>query len=226
MTQMQVTALDSIKAQEHAEAGYYSVFLKDYNIKAELTSTERVGYQRFTYPKTDEAHVILDLGHKQGESGDVTNTFAQIVKGNEIEGYIETYPEYVKFCDPEKRVKMYFVAKLNKEPLKMGSFIDAIQQENSIETKGINNGLYLTFSMEQDELLEIQTGLSYTSIQNARLNLKAESIKKTFDAVQEESKKIWNKKLNNIVVEGGEKEDRIKFYTGALPCIIRSWTIE
>ncbi|MGY0407849.1 MAG: glycoside hydrolase domain-containing protein, partial [Polaribacter sp.] len=202
------------KNTEHAEAGYYSVLLKDYNIKAELTSTERVGYQRFTYPKTKKAHLIIDVGHKQGESGDVTNTYAKIVNNNEIEGFIETYPEYVKFCDPGKRVKMYFVAKLNKNPLKTGSFVDSIQQKNSTKTNGINNGLYLTFSMKKDELLEIQTGLSYTSIQNARLNLKKESKGKTFDIVKKESKEIWNKKLNAIVVEGGKKEDRIKFYTG------------
>ncbi len=202
------------KTTEHAEVGYYSVLLNDYNIKAELTSTERVGYQRFTYPKTEEAHVVIDLGHKQGESGDVTNTFAQQINENEIEGYIETYPEYVKFCDPGKRVKMYFVAKLNKKPTKYGSFVDSIQKESELKTEGINNGLYLTFSMEKDELLEIQTGLSYTSIENARLNLKTESIGISFDEVQKTSKEIWNQKLNNIVVEGGKKEDRIKFYTG------------
>lgn len=202
------------KSTEHAETGYYSVQLKDYNIKAELTATERVGYQRFTYPKTDEAHVIIDLGHKQGESGDVTMAFGKIVNNTEVEGYIETYPEYVKFCDPGKRVKMYFVSKFNKIPTKVGSFIDTIQKPREQETEGINNGLYLTFAMEQNEILEVQTGLSYTSIENARLNLKTESSDKTFDMVREESKSIWNKKLNNIVVEGGEKKDRVKFYTG------------
>ena len=54
------------KATEHAEAGYYSVHLTDYNIKAELTATERVGYHRYTFPKTQEAHLIIDIGHKQG----------------------------------------------------------------------------------------------------------------------------------------------------------------
>ena len=55
------------KASEIAEAGYYKVYLKDYDIKAELTSTERVGYHRYTYPKTEEAHLIIDIGHKQGK---------------------------------------------------------------------------------------------------------------------------------------------------------------
>ena len=202
------------KSSEHAEAGYYSVFLKDYNVKAELTATERVGYQRFTFPKTHAAHIILGIGHKQGESSDVTQAYAKVVNDSEIEGYIESYPEYVKFCDPGKRVRMYFIAKLSKKPLEIGSFIDNKLFENEKHTDTINNGLYLSFSMEQDEVLEIQTGLSYTSIENARLNLNKESEGKTFDAVKNESKDIWNEKLNRIVVEGGQRKDRVKFYTG------------
>ncbi len=202
------------KTTESAETGYYKVFLKDYDIKAELSATERVGYQRFTFPKTDQAHIIIDIGHKQGESSDVTMASAQIVNGTEVEGYIETYPEYAKFCDPDKRVRMYFVAKFSKRPSQTGSFINSVQQAGKVQTKGTDNGLYLTFSMEQDEALEVQTGLSYTSVKNARLNLKTESERKTFDAVREESKEIWNKKLNRMVVEGGKREDRTKFYTG------------
>ena len=202
------------KADETAEPGYYSVTLNDYNIKAELTSTERVGYHRYTFPKTKEANVIIDIGHKQGESSDVIVAQARMVNEIEIEGYIETNPEYAKFCDPGKTVKMYFVAKLSKKPLQTGSFIDEIRKEGKSETSGTNNGLYLTFTMEQDEVLEIQTGLSHTSIANARLNLRSETSGKTFDLVKKESNEIWNKELNKIVVEGGKKEDRVKFYTG------------
>lgn len=202
------------KSTEQSETGYYGVFLKDYQIKAELTSTERVGYHRYTFPKTTEANIIIDIGHKQGESSDVTKAFAQLINENEIEGTIETYPEYVKFCDTDKRVKMYFVAKINKKPVKYGTFIDTIQQENISVTDGINNGLYLTFSMAQDEVLEIQTGLSYTSIENARLNLKMETEGKNFDEVRKESMDKWNEKLNRIKVDGGQEEDKLKFYTG------------
>ena len=202
------------KSSEQSETGYYQVFLKDHQIKAELSSTERVGYHRYTFPKTEEANIIIDIGHKQGESSDVITAFAQLVNDREIEGTIETYPEYVKFCDPDKRVKMYFVAKFNKEPIKYGAFIDSIQQENISVTDGINNGLTLTFSMSQGEVLEIQTGLSYTSIENARLNLNTETEGKDFDLVRKESKEIWNGKLNRIHVEGGQETDRVKFYTG------------
>ena len=202
------------KKTEHAEAGYYSVHLKDYQIKSEITATPRVGYHRYTFPKTEEANVIVDIGHRQGESSDVINAWAQLVNDTEVEGSIETMPEYAKFCDPGKTVKMYFVAKLSKKPLKLGIFTDAEQQEGQLRTDGISNGMYFTFSMEEGEQLEIQTGLSYTSIENARLNLSVESKGETFDSVRKEAKESWNNKLNRIVVEGGKREDRVKFYTG------------
>ena len=55
------------KEDEYAEPGYYSVILKDYNIKAELTATKRVGYHRYIFPATDSANIIFDIGHKQGD---------------------------------------------------------------------------------------------------------------------------------------------------------------
>ena len=201
------------KDTEHSEPGYYSVLLKDYMIKAELTATTRVGYHRYTFPETSSAHLIIDVGHKQGESSDVTEAYAK-VNGDEIEGYVVTYPEYVKFCDPGKRVRMYFVSKLSKKPVSYGSFVDKVQKKNEASTKGVGNGLYLTFDMQEGEELEIQTGVSYTSIENAKLNLKAESEGKTFDQVRKDAKAIWNEYLNKIVVEGGREQDRVKFYTG------------
>ena len=201
------------KSTELAEPGYYSVILKDYQIKAEITASKRVGFHRYTFPETKEAHIIIDIGHKQGESSDVTDAYAKCVNSDEIEGYVITNPEYVKFCDPGKRVKMYFVAKLSKSPSSVGAFVDKKQNSDN-ETKGINNGLYLNFSMEKNEVLEIQTGLSYTSIDNARLNLITETQSQNFGKVRKTAKQEWNQILSRIKIEGGKKEDRIKFYTG------------
>ena len=202
------------KKSEHAEPGYYTVFLKDYGIKAELTATERVGFHRYTFPETTQAHLIIDIGHKQGESSDVTDAFARVVNGNEVEGCVETYPEYVKFGDPGKRVIMYFVANFNKQPKETGSFKDSIQQIGATSTRGVGNGLFLTFNMAQNEKLLIRTGLSYTSIKNARLNLEAESEGKSFDDVHKTARLIWNQKLGRIKAEGGDSLSRVKFYTG------------
>ncbi len=202
------------KNTEHSEPGYYTVLLKDYGIKAELTATERVGFHRYTYPQSEQAGFIIDIGHKQGESSDVTEAFAKIVNTNEVEGYVETYPEYVKFGDPGKRVKMFFVARFSKQPYETGAYVDTLQQPGAVETRGINNGLFLNFKMKKDEVLEIQTGLSYTSVENARNNLQTESDGKSFDQVRTAAKEIWNEKLGRIRVDGGDSTDRVKFYTG------------
>ena len=202
------------KNEEHASPGFYQVFLKDYGIKAELTATERVGFHRYTFPETKEAHLIMDIGHRQGESGDVIVAEAKLVGKHEVEGYIETYSEYAKFCDPGKHIRMYFVARLSKEPSEVGAFVNEEQQPGKDSTSGVNNGLYLSFAMEAGEVLEVRTGLSYTSIENARLNLHTEEKGNSFDQVRENAEIIWNEQLNKIQVKGGREEDRIKFYTG------------
>jgi putative alpha-1,2-mannosidase len=189
------------KETEHSEAGYYSVFLKDYGIKAEITATERVGFHRYTFPETKEANLIIDIGHRQGESGAATNAIAKLVNGNEVEGFVETYPEYAKFCDPGKTVKMYFVAKFSKQPKSTGAFVDSVQTFGATETIGTENGLFLNFEMGKDEVLEIVTGLSYVSTENARLNLETEATGKTFDQVHQLATQAWNEKLGRIKVE-------------------------
>lgn len=202
------------KNNEHSEPGYYSVLLKDYNIKAELTATERVGFHRYTFPASKESRLIFDIGHKQGESSDVTEAFAQLVNDNEVEGFVETYPEYAKFCDPGNRVKMYFIARLSKSPASVGSFVDNDVSENTSSTNGTKNGLYLTFETAANEVVEMQVGLSYTSIENARLNLKTEATDVSFDKVHSAATEKWNDMLSRIKIEGGRQEDIIKFYTG------------
>lgn len=207
------------KEDEHSEPGYYSVFLKDYHIQAELTATDRVGYHRYTFPATREANLIIDIGHKQGESGAVTQAIARVVNEREVEGSIEIYPEYLKFCDPDKRVTMYYVARFNKAPLKVHAFRDSILFD-STTTNGILNGLALRFEMQDGEALEIQTGLSFTSIQNARLNLDTESSHKSFDQVRDEAHHAWNSMLGRIRVEGGDSLDQVKFYTGLFHALL------
>lgn len=202
------------KETEHAEPGYYTVFLDDYKIKAELTATTRVGYHRYTFPATEEAHLLFDIGHKQGESSDVTEAYAALVGESEVEGYVITYPEYVKFCDEGKRVPIFFYAKLNKIPAATGTFIDSATIPGDKVTLGVNNGLYLTFSMEEGEVLEMQIAISFTSIENARLNLETESAGVDFDKARSQSRMAWNEALSKIEITDSNQDNLKKFYTG------------
>jgi predicted alpha-1,2-mannosidase len=202
------------KETEHAEPGYYTVFLKDYNIKAELTATTRVAYHRYTFPASEKSHILFDIGHKQGESSDVTEAWAQFDGNTVVQGYVVTYPEYVKFCDEGKRVKMFFYAKLSKTPQSWGTFVDSLVQKGEYETLGINNGLYLTFNTAEDEIIEMQVGVSFTSIENAKLNLETESAGVAFDQARIASSKKWNDMLSKIRVEDDNTDNLRKFYTG------------
>lgn len=202
------------KKDEVASTGYYSVFLKDYKVKVELTATKRVGYHRYTFPQSESSSILIDIGHKQGESSDVIDAGAKFVNGNEIEGYVSTYPEYTKFCDEGKRVRMYFVCRLSKEPVAVGIFNDESIHHGVEETKGINNGIYASFHTTENEVIEMQVGLSYTNIENARLNLYTETLNKNFDQVKDEARSKWQEMLGRIEVEGGKEEDKLKFYTG------------
>ena len=202
------------KSSEVSEPGYYAVMLKDYGIKAELTATERVGFHRYTFPASDSSGILFDLGHKQGESSDVIRATATLVNGNEIIGSVETYPEYCKFCDPDRYVTMYFCARLNKEPDYVGTFVDQLTFPGQTSTDTVHNGIYVIFKTQDQEAVEMQVGLSYTSIENARLNLESETASMDFDAVRKSASTTWNDWLSRIRVEGGLQSDKVKFYTG------------
>jgi len=197
-----------------AEPGYYSVFLKDYGIQAELTATERVGFHRYTFPQSDQAHLIFDIGHKQGESSDITDSWVRWDGDKGVEGYVESYPEYVKFCDPGNRVKMYFAGQVSIIPETVGTFVGQDFQPGVNQSNQVGNGLVLSFQTEDQQVIELQVGLSYTSIENARFNLEAEIQGHSFQTARQRAQDIWNQQLGKIQVSGGEGRDRIKFYTG------------
>lgn len=205
---------------EKATAGYYSVLLKDYNIKAELTATARVGFHRYTFPQSDSSHIIFDIGHRMGESGPVVDAEVKLIDGTHIEGYVITKPEYVKKYQAEATVPMYFSAVLDKAPAAYGTFIDSIAIPNAKEVKGKGAGIYLTYKTTANEQVNIKVGLSYTSVENARLNLQSEAKDLSFDQAKANALHEWNEKLGRIAVEGGQETDRVKFYTGLFHALL------
>lgn len=199
---------------EYATAGYYSVLLKDYQIKAELTATKRVGFHRYTFPDTKSAHIIFDIGNQQGESGKVKDAEVTLTEDGRIEGFVITEPEYVKKYQQGANVKMYFSVVLNKKPSEWGTFRGNEIFKNEKDIKGKGAGLFLTFSTEKEESVTVKVGLSYTSIDNARLNLVAEAKNLTFNDAKKASLKVWEEYLSRIKVDSKIHNDKVKFYTG------------
>lgn len=202
------------KKNEYATSGYYSVMLDDYNVKAELTATKRVGFQRYTFPESDASHIIFDIGNQQGESGAVKDAYVTITNDGRVEGYVITEPEYVKKYQTGATVAMYFSAVVSKKPADWGTFTNEKQFPQSKESSGKGAGVYLTFSTKENEAITIKTGLSYTSIANARLNLEEEAKNLTFDKAKNKALKTWNDYLGRITVKSENEEYKVKFYTG------------
>ncbi len=202
------------RADEIATAGYYSVFLKDYSIRAELTATPRVAIQRYTFPAGEDSHILFDIGNRQGESGAVRDAEITFTEDGRIEGWVITEPEYVRKYQPGASIPLYFSAVLDKVPVGFGAFNGADIRPDERKAAGVGAGLYLTFHTQDQESVTAKVGLSYTSVENARLNRETEAATLTFDEAREISRQTWEEYLGRIWVETPAREDKVKFYTG------------
>lgn len=216
---------------EVAHPGYYSATLTKYDIKAEATASMRTGLSRFTFPK-GESHILLNLG--EGLTNE-TGATVRIVSDTEIEGS----KLMGTFCyNPQAVFPVYFVMKVSKAPKKMGYWKkqramkgveaewDAYSGKNKLytsytrEMSGDDIGVWFDYDTDPGETIEVKMGISYVSIENARLNMNTEQPGFDFDKVRAAAHTMWNKDLSKIQVEGGTKDERTIFYTGMYHLLI------
>ncbi len=209
------------RENETARPGYYSVLLKRYGILAETTATDRTAYERFTFPAGDDNHILFDIGSRQGESGAVADAKVELRFDGSIEGYVVTLPEYVKKYQAGAEVPIYFSAVVDRRPSAYGTFNGDKSTPGAKVAQGPGAGLYLTFDTEGEATpVTVKIGLSYTSVDNARLNRLAESKNLDFDAAAAKAADIWEEMLSRITVETPSKTDKVKFYTGLYHAIL------
>ena len=208
------------RKNEFAEPGYYKVLLDDYNITAELTATKRVGFHQYTFPANDQSRIILDIGNKQGESGEVTDAAVYMTDDTHFEGFVSTEPKYVDIYDKGGRVNMYFWGEVSKKPLSVGAFNATELNLNTTAANGKGAGLFLAYKTTAGEKINLKIGLSYTSISNARLNFKTEAADVSFSQARKMAHEIWEKELGKLNVESSNKEAKVKFYTGLFHALL------
>jgi predicted alpha-1,2-mannosidase len=208
------------KSDEVASPGYYKVKLKDYGVTVELTATSRVGFQKYTFPKSDSSYLIFDIGNRLGESGEVKDASVTYLGDGKIEGWVITYPEYVKKYQQGGEVRMYFSGVVNKEPKSVGTFKRKEQFYGKTTISGVGSGLFLQFQTAESESIEFKGGFSYTSIENARRNLDAESRNLNFALAKSQAEKKWLSELSKIKVAGPDETSKVKFYTGLFHALL------
>jgi len=193
--------------EETVYPGYHQVQLKDYGISAELTSTTRVGFHRYTFDTFDQNSILLDLGTVLGPSPTKYGHVDQL-SNKEINGYALM----AKTIRRPKDTYVYFHIEL-KEPFEtMQSWKDGELQGETESFDGQNGGIYLTLKESTDPVL-MKVGISYVSVEQAKLNMDTELNHWDFDRIVEESKQEWNEYLGRIEVEGNDEQQRRRFYT-------------
>ncbi|WP_346862560.1 GH92 family glycosyl hydrolase [uncultured Draconibacterium sp.] len=171
---------------ESATPGYYQVLLERYNVNAELTSTLRCGYHKYTFKKGDEQKLVVNLSQsnervrdwKLQQDGDF------VFKGFQNTGSV-----------------VYFYARAN-------------HKINKIETlKSVRKEISVLDFANSDNVLEIKIGLSFVSTENAKENLEAEIAGKSFAEIKNEANQTWENLLSKIVVSGGTERETELFYS-------------
>ena len=195
---------------EKVSPGYYSVLLNKYNIKTELTATERVGYHRYTFPESNESNIIIDLG--EGIDWDEpTETMLKQIDAQTIEGY-----RYSRGW--AKNEKIYFRAQFSKD-MNFKDILEPIFRPRSKDSLDVHKAI-LSFSTRQNEIIEVKVAISYVSLSNAALNLSSElpnwNFKKTVSIAREK----WNYELSKIKIETKSTDARIMFYTSLFRTMI------
>ncbi len=197
--------------QESASPGYYSVYLQDYDIQAELTATTRTGFQRYTFPEINEGRILFDLQIPEEMMTRIIEASIEKISDQEIAGYVKRVSNWNEYT-------LHFVARFNRDFESMGGWkgeeiIEGINQISIAEDKDI--GAFINFSLQKDQQVLMKTGISFVSIDQARLNMEMETnaLGWDFDAVHQSTRKVWNDLLKKIKVEGGSETEKVKFYT-------------
>jgi predicted alpha-1,2-mannosidase len=213
---------------ETAQAGYYKVLLDDNGITAELTATNRVGFHQYTFPKSNQSHIILDLmsGIYNYEEKNVW-TFVRVLNDSTVTGYKQT--------NGWGRTRtLYFAMKFSKAFFQYGSKEFAKmtyrgfwgkfdQRKNFPELAGKQLRMNFDFKTDEYEKIKVKFALSSVSMEGALKNMKEELPGWDFDKTKKQAQELWNKELNKITIEGSniEKEN---FYTAMYHAFINPTT--
>ena len=155
---------------EIAKPGYHKVFLKDYGIAVELTSSTRVGFHRYTFPPGKNKSIIFDTGAYLAHGPTV---FSKVWKLSDTE--IAGVQVLSKTGRRPKDTPVYFVAKLNTPFQSIQGWENKELMETTPDTvQGVNVGAALFFNSEKSEEILMKVAISYVSTEQARKNLEAE----------------------------------------------------
>src|SRR5882724_2183037 len=190
---------------ETASPGYYRVLLDKYQVLAELTATAHAGMHRYTFPESDQGHLLLDL--VRGVNNQVTEALLKVENGPLITGYRST-------TGWDKKRTIYFAFECSQPWKDCGLEADGKPlPANQTEIKSKNVRAHLDFKTPANGRIILRVGLSAVSVEGAKSNLRAEIPDWNFDAVRTAARNAWNQQLSRIKIESSNPLVRQTFYS-------------
>ncbi|MCM5663898.1 GH92 family glycosyl hydrolase [Galbibacter mesophilus] len=207
----------STYADEKASAGYYTAFLKDQQVKAEVTVTEKAGFHKYTFPKSNKSHLLFDAGHflffgdQWGEAQELVGSEIKIHSNTEVSGYNRVRHGW----NFGGAYTVYFHAEISKPAAEMGTWKNGklypnekIQADTQEKT-----GAWFTFATDENEPILVKVGISFLSEEKAKQNLEESLSHWDFEKTVSEASNAWNEILSKIAIDGATSEEKITFYT-------------
>ncbi|MDF0376408.1 MULTISPECIES: GH92 family glycosyl hydrolase [Streptomyces] len=191
---------------EKAGPGTYQVGL-DTGIKAELSATERTGVQRYTFPATDKANVLINAGQSLHRT---VNTEVEILDDRTVRTAITGSG----FCQDTKPYTVYTVTRFDRPFTVSGTWKgDTVTEGSTASTAGgERNGAFVRFDTTKDRTVEATTAISYVDAKGAALNLRAEG-GRSYDRVARAAQAAWEDRLDDVRAKGGSETLRRTFYS-------------
>lgn len=192
-------------SQEQASPGYYRVYLQTPGVTAELTATARCGFHRYTFPTSDQAHIILDLAHGIGNSP--SQTSVHVDNATTLSGF--------RISDGwGGRREVYFVMQFSRPFTSYGLQQDGQRlPAGATEATGKQIKAFVNYRTTAGEAILVKVGLSGTGIAGARKNLAAEIPGWDFDGVRAAARQQWSKALDAVQIQTFDPHIRRTFYT-------------
>lgn len=222
-------ASSSSRREEKASAGYYSVELERFRVKAEITAARRTSVYRFTWPQTQQANLLFDVGHvlvsSKGGGQMVTAAHVQVVSPTEVVGSTSAIRGWNHQRVP---YTVYFYAAVSKAAESFGTWqVDAVKagaREESYATPyavekppqvgpPVSAGAYLTFATKAGEAVLLKIGISFVSVEQAKRNAVAEAPGFDFEQTHRAAVAAWDKALAPVQVTGASEDELTKFAT-------------
>ncbi|WP_353950082.1 GH92 family glycosyl hydrolase [Knoellia sp. S7-12] len=193
---------------EEATPGYYRVGLTKYDIDAELTATDRTGWQRYSFPEGKQANVLFNTAKANST---VFDSEIHVVGDRTIEGRIHNG----NFCAGKDQHTIYFSAQFEKPFESFGTWTGSTRTPGSRDASTVRggNGAWVTFPAGTTSST-LKVGLSYTGVPGARANLAAETgTSFDFDATRADLTQRWEDQLGKARITGGTDARRTAYYT-------------